>query len=281
MFLSADSAGGGNTKPRQENPKKRWCLTLNNYSEKEYNDIFLFFSANNDNKFIIGKEVGESGTPHLQMYINFNLKTRFTAIKKVCDRLHIESAKGNELTNIKYCSKDGNFVCQNLKIPKPLKLIDETKLYKFQNIIIDIIKNEEPDDRSIHWFKDDNGNTGKTSFCKLLCHKYGAIMLGGKSADMKNGIVEYKKTNGDTPGLILINLPRSFNNDYLSYTGIEEVKDMCFYSGKFEGGMIVGNNPHLFIFSNELPDLNKLSKDRWNIYDIDENYWFYKNGIES
>ena len=46
MFLSADSAGGGNTKPRQENPKKRWCLTLNNYSEKEYNDIFLFFSVN-------------------------------------------------------------------------------------------------------------------------------------------------------------------------------------------------------------------------------------------
>ena len=105
-------------------------------------------------------------------------------------------------------------------------------------------------------------------------------MLGGKSADMKNGIVEYKKTNGDTPELILINLPRSFDDKYLSYTGIEEVKDMCFYSGKYEGGMIVGNCPHIIIFSNRLPNTNEMSNDRWNIYDIDENEWFIKNGIE-
>ena len=109
---------------------------------------------------------------------------------------------------------------------------------------------------------------------------YDAIMLSGKSADMKNAIVEYNKTNLTTPELILINLPRSFNDEYLSYTGIEEIKDMCFYSGKYEGGMIVNNNPHLFIFSNKLPDITKLSADRWNIYDIIDKYWFYKNGKE-
>lgn len=280
---SNSSAGGGNTKPprSQESPKKRWCLTLNNYSNEEYSNLVSFFSSDSSNKWIIGKEVGENGTPHLQIYINFNLKIRFTSIKKINDRLHIETARGNEIQNVKYCSKDGNYESMNLKIPKPLKLIDENKLYKFQKIILDIIKNEEINDRSIYWFKDDNGNTGKTSFCKLLCARYGGIMLGGKSADMKHGIVEYKNTNGDTPELILINLPRSFNNDYLSYTGIEEVKDMCFYSGKYEGGMIIGNSPNIFIFSNEIPKTNQLSLDRWNIYDIDEDYWFMKNGIES
>ena len=283
MKNSSNSSGeGGNTKPprSQESPKKKWCLTLNNYSNLEYSNLVSFFSSDSSNKWIIGKEVGDSGTPHLQIYINFNLKTRFTAIKKVCDRLHIEQARGNDKQNALYCSKEGNYECSNLKIPKPLKLIDENKLFNFQNIILDIVKNEEPDDRSIYWFKDDNGNTGKTSFCKLLCARYGGIMLGGKSADMKNGIVEYKKTNGDTPELILINLPRSFNNDYLSYTGIEEVKDMCFYSGKYEGGMVLGNSPHIFIFSNEIPKLNELSIDRWNIYDIDLDEWFYKNGKE-
>lgn len=279
---SANSARGvGNTKPppKQESPKKRWCLTLNNYSDSEYFNLIDSFSSNSSNKWIIGKEVGESGTPHLQIYINFEKKTRFSAIKKINDRLHIESARGSEIENIKYCSKDNIYECQNLKIPKPLKLLDESKLYKFQKIILDIIKGE-PDDRDIYWFKDDNGGTGKTSFCKLLCAKYGAIMLGGKSADMKNGIVEYKSTNHDTPELILINLPRSFKADHISYPGIEAIKDMCFYSGKYEGGMVVGNCPHIFIFSNELPDINKLSKDRWNIYDIDEDYWFYKKGVE-
>lgn len=273
----------GNTKrpPKQESPKKRWCLTLNNYSQEEYLFLKDSFSSNSSNKWIIGKEVGENGTPHLQIYVNFDKKTRFSAIKKINTRLHIESARGSEIQNIQYCSKDGNFEVFNLKIPRPLKLLDENKLYNFQKIILDIIKHD-PDDRSIYWFKDDSshGNTGKTSFCKLLCARYDGIMLGGKSADMKHGIVEYKKTNHTTPELILINLPRSFNNEYLSYTGIEEVKDMCFYSGKYEGGMIIGNSPHLFIFSNEVPDLSQLSKDRWNIFDIVENNWWIENGDE-
>lgn len=281
---SSNSSGGGNTNsppPKQESPKKRWCLTLNNYTKDEYSDLVDSFSSDSSNKFIIGKEIGESGTPHLQIYINFSKKTRFSAIKKINNRFHIESAKGSEIENIKYCSKDGDFELRNLKVPRALKLLDESKLYNFQKIILDIVKLNEPNDRSIYWFKDDNGGTGKTTFCKLLCAKYGAIMLSGKSADMKHGIVEYKNTNNDTPELILINLPRSFNNDYLSYTGIEEVKDMCFYSGKYEGGMIIGNCPNIFIFSNQLPDFSKLSNDRWNVYDIDENYWFWKDGVES
>lgn len=281
MNNSSNSSGeGGNTKPPppQESPKKRWCLTLNNYTNLEYDNIFSFLSSNSSNKFIIGKECGESGTPHLQIYVNFKNKTRFTAIKKICSRFHIETARGSDIENATYCSKDGDFIVQNLKIPKPLKLLDESKLYNFQKIILDIIK-DEPDDRSIYWFKG-SGNVGKTSFCKLLCAKYDAIMLGGKSADMKNGIVEYQKCNGYTPDLILINLPRSFNNDYLSFTGIEEVKDMCFYSGKYEGGMVLGNCPHIIIFSNQLPNLQELSNDRWNIYDIDDNEWFIKKGIE-
>ena len=70
------------------------------------------------------------------------------------------------------------------------------------------------------------------------------MVLGGKSADMKNGVVEYQKNNTCLPEIVVLNIPRSFNSDYLSYTGIEEVKDMFFNSGKYEGGMIDGNSPH-------------------------------------
>ena len=140
----------------------------------------------------------------------------------------------------------------------------------YQQKILDILK-KEPDERTIHWIAGSSGNEGKTTFCKYLVRFHNAIMLGGKSADMKNGIIEYKKTNGYTPELILINLPRSFNKDYLSYTGIEEVKDMLFYSGKYEGGMIDGNCPHLIIFSNQTPDAKLLSPDRWQIWYITDD----------
>ena len=115
------------------------------------------------------------------------------------------------------------------------------------------------------------GNLGKTSFCKYLTIKHGAIALGGKGADMRNGVVEYQKTNGHTPELVLINVPRSFDLEYISYEGIENVKDMYFYSGKYEGGMICGNNPHVFVFANEPPSIHKLSKDRWVIREIQSN----------
>ena len=87
---------------------------------------------------------------------------------------------------------------------------------------------------------------------------------------MRNAIVEYKKTNGETPGLILINIPKSHDVDYLSYEGMENIKDMLFYSGKYEGGMIAGNCPHIYVFANEKPNEFKLSKDRWNIRHIGE-----------
>lgn len=100
--------------------------------------------------------------------------------------------------------------------------------------------------------------------------KKGAIVLGGKSADMKNGIISYKNNNDDIdPEIILVNLPKTFDIGYFSYTGVEECKDMMFYSGKYEGGMVCGNCPHMIIFSNELPDVAKVGVDRWKVYNID------------
>lgn len=92
--------------------------------------------------------------------------------------------------------------------------------------------------------------------------------MSGKSADVKNGIVEYIKKNDTTPELVLMNIPKSFNTEYLSYEALENIKDMYFYSGKYEGGMVCGNCPHLFVFSNETPDYSKLSKDRWVVREI-------------
>ena len=74
--------------------------------------------------------------------------------------------------------------------------------------------------------------------------------------------------HGKTPELICVNIPRSYDTTYLSYEGLENIKDMLFYSGKYEGGMVVGNSPHLLVFANEAPDLSRLSADRWNIKNI-------------
>lgn len=53
----------------------RWCFTLNNYSEEEY-DLFCTFGNDYCKYFVMGREVGKEGTPHLQGY--FSLKKKKT-----------------------------------------------------------------------------------------------------------------------------------------------------------------------------------------------------------
>lgn len=257
----------------QISPAKKWCFTMNNYSESSISAIFSCLDPLD--RCIIGREVGETGTPHLQGFVNFLKKCR--PISVICvPGVHFIKCKGSEKQNIIYCSKEGDFeICGNIKLPrikKPVKIIQEDNLYPWEKRIIDII-NQPIDDRIIYWITDKGTcNTGKTTFCKYLIIKHGAIVLGGKSADMKNGIVNYKGKNDDCdPELILVNLPKTFDINYLSYTGIEECKDMMFYSGKYEGDMVCGNCPHFFIFSNELPNWEEMDPLRWKVLDININ----------
>ena len=74
---------------------------------------------------------------------------------------------------------------------------------------------------------------------------------------------KYKEKRGDYPPLIIIDVPR--DSKKISYRGIEQIKNACFYSSKYECEMVVGNCPTVVIFSNFKPDEEKMSKDRWDI----------------
>ena len=270
---SSNSSEGKSGNTKQISPAKRWCFTLNNYKVE---DIKGISSNSSINEYIIGEEVGDLGTPHLQGYIEFKTKKRPMGVFKEFNNIHWEKCKGTKAQNIEYCKKDGKYHT-NMKIKKPLKKLFD-KLYWWEEELIEIIK-KEPNDRDIIWVTDLGVcGTGKTTFCKYLIRNHGAIVLGGKSADMKNGIINYKLQNNDCdPELIVCNLPKTFETKYLSYTGIEECKDMMFYSGKYEGGQVDGNCPHLIMFSNELPDIDKCDSARWQILDIKNKKWLTEN----
>ena len=78
---SSNSSGGGNTnsppvtKKKQVSPAKKWAFTYNNYTENEYSSIIEVLKEKCD-VAIVGKEIAESGTPHLQGYCEFKVKCR-------------------------------------------------------------------------------------------------------------------------------------------------------------------------------------------------------------
>ena len=270
---SSNSSDGdlGNTASKsplkQSSPCKRWCFTLHNYENKDVLNLIEYFSSNSS--YIFSKELGSSGTtPHLQGYFELKDKLRRTALSKALGAtIHFEKAKGTRDDNIRYITKEGGEVFENI-LPEKIYCEEPADKLKF---LIDIMKRYDfpKGDRLIHAVVDNVGGLGKTEFARYCCLNFErCIISGGKSADMFNQIVNFKEKHGTTPKYIIFDIPRSTLN-YISYQGIEKVKDMLFYSGKYEGDMIVGNKPCIIMLMNETPNLCEMSKDRWRIYEID------------
>lgn len=257
--------GGGNTKPplKRCSLAKKWCFTYNNYP-KNWMDLMDPKIRMFHLRYVIGEEVGDEGTPHLQGYIESDKKIRPMEKLKWPKQIHWEAAKGDRMENLEYCTKDGKYKT-NMKVPKPLKLIEPKG---WQLPIMKLI-NEEADDRSIHWFWEPDGGYGKSSLVKYLCAKHDAIVCSGKAADMKYMIVKYKEKHGLDPEIVIFDVPRS-SKDYLSYTGIEEIKNGCFASSKYETDMVIMNSPHVLVFANFAPDYDnpQMSVDRFVVSDL-------------
>jgi len=85
---------------------KRWCFTLNNYVEKEIEQLKLVDCL----YLVLGYEVGPTnGIKHIQGFLTFKKPYRLAALKKINDRAHWEAAKGTSLEASNYCKKDGDF----------------------------------------------------------------------------------------------------------------------------------------------------------------------------
>lgn len=85
---------------------RRWCFTLNNYSDVEYKALLAIVCC----YLCVGREVGtENGVPHLQGFVVFDKPTRLTSLKRISSRAHWEVARGSSKQASDYCKKDGDF----------------------------------------------------------------------------------------------------------------------------------------------------------------------------
>lgn len=211
------------------------------------------------------EEVGkETDKRHLQFAVRFKNARTLAQVKLLYPGAHLEPSNNWNACKA-YCNKEDTYAGNRLTKPLPCKdPLDGKELRPIQRDILNIV-NSEPDDRTVHWFYDPAGGSGKTTLAKhiLLHNPDNTFFCGGKSADMKYGIFTHlKKKKLKT---VLINLTRTCEN-YVSYQGIEEIKDGLFYNTKYESDMVLFDSPHVIILANFLPDKTALSEDRWHIH---------------
>lgn len=291
---------------------KRWCFTLNNYTEDEYS-AFLPRDATGARTLppildyiVVGKEIGTFGTPHLQGFLSFCDRSRIAACKRLSSRAHWEVARSVERA-IDYCKKDGDFlefgdkpseskqgrrsdlesfkeavksgirdvaqlredfstVCAQyprfvesyLRDQHSPPIFQDHPLHSWQQDVVDLAM-EEPDGRTICFVVDKLGNTGKSwlaTYMELNVNKSVQVIRPGKFADMAYGYLEETE-------VVILDCPRSKQGDFIQYDFLEALKDGRLFSMKYESRMKRFTPPHVFVFMNEDPDMDKLSPDRY------------------
>lgn len=150
-------------------------------------------------------------------------------------------------------------------------------LRPFQKYLYDVTKTT-PNDRNIYWVYDKVGNTGKTIFMNTygkLNPDTTCILSNGKTTDMLHAAGhKHKRT------VVMVDIPRTTQkkekfkgeeetNDCFNYGAIEMLKNGDITDYKYNSRHIPGVVPHLFIFANYAPTVEKLSYDRWRIGKVD------------
>lgn len=150
-----------------------------------------------------------------------------------------------------------------LRAPRP-QLIANPDPREWQSVLETKLTTEPPDDRVINFYVDTEGGKGKSWFQRYMLSTYPdrVQLLGpGKRDDLAHTI----DTSKD---IFLMNVPRH-GMEYLNYTILEQMKDQVIFSPKYDSQVkVLRNKVHVVVFSNENPDFDKMTFDRYNCVDM-------------
>lgn len=289
----------------QENKVQKVCFTLNNYTEEEYATILSF--SEKCTFLVIGKEVGENNTPHLQGYANITKRTRFSALKKLLPRAHFERAKGTDQQNLTYCTKqDKNaFIhgepqsagkrndLQEFKNAAKAGITYDTALEEHSNIVakyprfakeyIAKIARDKVKPVEIQEYRPWQQQVVQTLAQEPHDRRIDWIIdyEGGKGKTFLAKHLVTKQQAFYTNGGKAIDIFHAYQGqrivifdfvretqDFVNYGAIEAIKNGIMSSNKYDSTLKVYNTPHVVVFANFPPQENKLSKDRLNVITI-------------
>lgn len=271
---NASEQGVGNTKPKG-NPlfkARKWIWTWNNYEETDIGTMEQFCKSFCQS-YTFQPEVGKCGTKHLQGFWDFRNPRSFESLKKLFPKLHIEKCKNAQAAE-EYCRKSDTKAGPTISnVASDIEDdFNYSKLTVWQKVLLDTIA-EKPDPRKVYWIWDQTGGSGKSSLCRSLLIKdpKGTLIAGGKGNDIKCAVATHVNIHGPTAlKVCLFDFERSLENK-ISWSGIEQIKNGAFFSGKYESSCIAYNKPHVICFSNHPPDLSKLSADRWIVHELTDD----------
>lgn len=209
------------------------------------------------------KYLSKQNTPYT------NIQNVQNVIEKLWENKNVSEALLNVCTNL---SEVGGIIAAMDRKPLDLEDEPETSWFPWQQELYDELSVKCTDDRKIIWYYDDEGCSGKTKFSIHMGRYKGAITSTNSDpyhvATIIDGFVKQK--GRDSILIIIFNFTRDYNNHKI-YSAIEQCKDGMITVSKYHSRTLYFDSPHVVVFSNAPPHLDKISKDRWEIRKIDKN----------
>lgn len=245
--------------------------------------------------FIFQLEEGDTGYKHYQGRMSLIKKRRNAEKHKILELftdwkpeyLAITTGEEFQSTSFSYVMKKDTRIAgpwtdsdipKEIYIPRQYRNINvETDLYPFQQTIWNNTQNPDLfDSRSINLVYCECGNKGKSTIAHLCRIKANCMVIPAIINDAKELVqtacdmcMDAKIRN---PNTVFVDLPRAINKDrlYGLYSAIEVIKDGYLYDVRHHFKSWDIDSPHMWVFTNTLPDLGMLSLDRWNVWTIDK-----------
>lgn len=134
----------------------------------------------------------------------------------------------------------------------------------WQKELIDETRNK-PDDRSIIWYYDLQGGSGKSFIAKHLgMYQDAFVSSKANTYHIATQLDEFIKANGDTILIVVFNFTRQQENHKI-YQALEELKDGLVTAEKYKGKTLYFKSPHVICLANYIPEVKHFTADRWDI----------------
>ena len=232
-------------------------------------------------RYVFQKEQGDGGLIHYQGRLSLIKKRRkFEALKLFKEpkpnyfepTTNPEYFKGDAFYQMKLDTRiDGPWTDKD-EIPvmtKQLSLFLKWELRPFQKRIIE--EAQEFDMRKINLIWDTTGNCGKSMLSEYM--EYKGLAEEVPSFRLMDDIFQWVATR-PIKQCYIVDMPRGMKKDKLGdfYSGIEVIKNGVAYDKRYTAKKIRFDRPRIFVFTNTLPMLDLMSKDRWVIWKINKDY---------
>lgn len=233
------------TQPVQQFPKKLWKVLINEYDIHEGT---------------IGREYGRNGYEHWQARLRVsdsNVDNFFKSQQR--GGAHIERQSTD--SDI-YERKSGNYV--RLGEHTEIRRVRFGVLRQWQKDVVKLLKTQS--DRQILVVVDRKGNHGKSWLSIHLYEQGKACYISPSSKTIGRDVASGYR--GEP--IIVIDIPRTMRWTQELYLGLEQIKDGLITDDRYSHKTINCRGQKVLVMTNEQPKLDKLSEDRWVLYDLHE-----------